>query len=142
MARVDRARPWLRPDAWEEIRENAPRVAATAGVVGLVLSPFLGLSRAMPLAAGLAGGYVAITLLHARMHVRGPRSPAEDWMWRFHFHHHYADPKVNFGLTTPAFDYVFGTAVDPETVTLPRASLPSWWSRESAAGERAGFRVR
>lgn len=124
-------------DAWAEIRENLPRVAGTTAVVGALLAPFLGLPRATGVALGLGTGYVAITLAHARMHVRAPRTPAEEWMWRFHFHHHYVDPRVNFGLTSPAFDYVFGTAVAPEEVALPAAALPSWWT-----GAHRGFRVQ
>lgn len=124
-------------DPWGEIRENLPRVAGTAAAIGAVLTPVLGPARALPLAAALGAGYVGITLAHARMHVRAPRGAAEAWMWRFHFHHHYADPRVNFGLTSPLFDYVFGTAVSPEEVVLPEASLPAWWR-----GEHAGFRVR
>ncbi len=129
-------------DPWKEIRENAPRIAGTTMAVAAVLTPLLGPSRAIGLAAGLGTGYVAITLAHNRMHERGPESPFEDWMWRFHFHHHYADSKVNFGLTSPVFDYVFGTAVDPPEVVIPRGNRPSWWERDRAAGERAGFRVR
>lgn len=124
-------------DPWAEMRENAGRVAGTAAIVGAVLAPVLGPSRSFPLAAGLGVGYVAITLAHARMHVRAPRGAAEEWMWRFHFHHHYADARVNFGLTSPVFDYVFGTAVAPDEVVLPEAALPAWWT-----GETAGFRVR
>jgi len=124
-------------DPWAEMRENATRVAGTAAAVGAVLTPVLGATRALPLAAGLGAGYVAITLAHARMHVRAPRGRAEEWMWRFHFHHHYADAHVNFGLTSPVFDYVFGTAVAPAEVVLPERALPVWWT-----GEQAGFRVR
>ncbi len=124
-------------DAWGEIGENMPRVAGTAAAIGAVLTPLLGPSRALPFAAGLAIGYVGITLAHARMHERAPRNAAEEWMWRFHFHHHYADPRVNFGLTSPVFDYAFGTAVDPEEVVLPEAALPAWWT-----GVHRGFRVR
>ncbi len=47
--------------------------------------------------------------LHARMHKRGPKNRAEEWMWRFHWHHHAADARVNFGLTNPLLDFVLGT---------------------------------
>lgn len=124
-------------DPWAEMRDNAGRVAGTAAAVGAVLAPVLSASRSFPLAAGLGAGYVAITLGHARMHVRPPRGAAEEWMWRFHFHHHYADSRVNFGLTSPVFDYLFGTAVSPSEVVLPESALPVWWR-----GQAHGFRVR
>lgn len=129
-------------DPWAEIRENAPRIVGTAGAIALVLTPLLGPSRALGLAAGLGAGYVAITLSHNRMHERGPRSPFEDALWRAHFHHHYVDPKVNFGLTSLFFDRVFGTAVDPEQVVIRAERAPSWWARDREAGERAHIHVQ
>ncbi|MFO0547431.1 MAG: sterol desaturase family protein [Polyangiaceae bacterium] len=123
-------------DAWQEIRENAARVGKTTLLLAGALTPVLGLAGALPFAGALAASYVAITLSHARMHVRAPRGPAEEWMWRFHFHHHYGNPRANYGLTSPLFDYVFHTAEAPVEVTLPRDALPSWWT-----GEAHGFRV-
>lgn len=120
-----------------EIRDNAGLVGKAGVTIAAALSPLLGPGAAFPLAAGLAAGYVAITLSHARMHVRAPRTRWEEWMWRFHFHHHYANPRANYGLTSPIFDFVFRTAEVPEQVTIPEEALPHWWT-----GEAHGFRVR
>ncbi|MBX7194058.1 MAG: sterol desaturase family protein [Sandaracinaceae bacterium] len=128
-------------DPWAEIRENAPRIVGTAAAVAVVLTPFVGASRALGLATGLGAGYVAITLSHNRMHERGPRTPFEDALWRAHFHHHYADPTVDFGLTSLVFDRLLGTAVDPERVVIRVERAPSWWARDRAAGERARIHV-
>lgn len=122
---------------WAEIAENAPRVLGTSAVVALGLAPVIGPVASIPLAAGLATGYVAITLSHARMHQRAPRTPGEERFWRFHFHHHYADAKVNYGLTSTIFDRLLGTAHLPDEVALPASALPAWWR-----GEHAGFTVR
>lgn len=124
-------------DPWAEMRDNAKGVGGAALGIAAVLSPALGVRPALALASGLAAGYVAITLSHARMHVRAPRTAFEAWMWRFHFHHHYGDAKKNFGLTSPLFDFVFGTVAMPEVVELPEAALPTWWT-----GEHPGFRVK
>jgi sterol desaturase/sphingolipid hydroxylase (fatty acid hydroxylase superfamily) len=124
-------------DKWGEIRNNAPRIGLASLAVTATLTPFVGVGRALGLATGLACGYVAITLSHARMHERAPRNAREEWMWRFHFHHHYGNAKKNFGLTSPLFDIVFGTLEMPDQVALPRGVLPAWW-----AGDHRGFSVR
>ena len=124
-------------DPWSEMRENAALIGKVSLAVAAALTPLVGVRSALGISAGLASGYVAITLSHARMHQRAPSGRWEEWMWRFHFHHHYADTKVNFGLTSPIFDFAFGTAVVPDVVAIPEAALPAWW-----LGEHPGFRVR
>jgi sterol desaturase/sphingolipid hydroxylase (fatty acid hydroxylase superfamily) len=106
-------------------------------LAALLLSPFVGAGAALPLAAGLVLGYVGVTLSHARFHQRAPQGRWEEWMWRFHFHHHYGDARTNFGLTSPIFDFAFGTAVVPDEVAIPEGSLPAWWS-----GAHRGFKVQ
>lgn len=121
---------------WQEIRRNILGVlvidAAVAGLCALVLGP----APAAGLAVALALAYCLITISHARMHERAPRSGWEAWMWRFHWHHHAVDPRVNHGLTSPLFDFVFRTAVVPATVAVPAWMKPSWLE-----GEVAGIRV-
>ena len=121
---------------WQEIRRNAVGVvvvdAIVAGLAGLAAGPAFGSG----LAIALALGYGAITFSHARMHERAPRTAAEGWMWRFHWHHHAVDPRVNHGLTSPLFDFVFRTAVVPERVVIPAWMKPTWLD-----GEVAGISV-
>jgi sterol desaturase/sphingolipid hydroxylase (fatty acid hydroxylase superfamily) len=126
-------------DPWEEMRENAPLIGRTLLGVNLALAPFLGLSRTLPLSAGLVAGYAFTTLYHAEMHLRGPRSAYERWMWRFHWHHHASDARDNFGLTNPVFDFVFRTATVPETVEVPSRLAPEWLRD---VGEVPGLRIR
>jgi sterol desaturase/sphingolipid hydroxylase (fatty acid hydroxylase superfamily) len=123
---------------WQEMREHAGRVALTAAGLGLGLAAVVGSKRAVPIVGGLLLGYVGTMLGHAQMHERGPRGRCEEWMWRFHWHHHAADARVNFGLITPIFDFAFGTAVVPETVTVPARMAPAWLADGPGA---PGFRV-
>src|SRR5690606_35087736 len=109
---------------------------ALAGV-NVVLAPVLGLRRTLPLTAGLAAGYVAVNLYHAEMHHRAPRGRYEEWMWRFHWHHHAADARVNFGLTNPLLDFALGTAVAPDAVELHAKLAPAWL--RAAGGSVAGI---
>lgn len=126
-------------DVPSEIRENARRFAKTLGVLNLALIPALGLGRALPFSAGLTAGLVAVNYYHARMHRRGPRNAYERWMWRFHWHHHASDARVNFGLTNPLLDFAFGTAVVPDEVKLHANLVPAWL--RNAGGLVAGIRA-
>ncbi len=127
-------------DVEGEIRENAGLLAKTvAGVTG-ALAPFVGLRRSLPFSAGLFAGYVAMNFYHEKMHARGPETRYEEWMWRFHWYHHAVDARKNFGFTNPALDFVFGTAVFPETVEIP-AKLAPEWLRE-ARRTVAGIKIR
>jgi sterol desaturase/sphingolipid hydroxylase (fatty acid hydroxylase superfamily) len=60
-------------------------------------------------------------------------------MWRFHWHHHAVDARVNFGLTNPLLDFVFGTAVVPNEVELHTKLVPAWL--REAGGSHAGIRA-
>src|SRR4051812_18529189 len=104
-------------------------------VAGLVATPVVGPARAAALAAGLLAGYALTTRYHARMHRRAPRTRYERWMWRFHWHHHAVDARANFGLTSPALDFLFGTATVPDGVEVPERLRPAWL-REETAGIR------
>lgn len=126
-------------DVASEIRENAARFAKTLLGLNLVLAPLLGLRRAVPLSIGLTAGLVAVNYYHARMHRRAPRGRYEEWMWRFHWHHHAADARVNFGLTNPLLDFALGTAVVPPEVELHPKLVPAWL--RDAGGSFAGIRT-
>jgi sterol desaturase/sphingolipid hydroxylase (fatty acid hydroxylase superfamily) len=126
-------------DVWSEMRDNAGRFGKTLLGINVVLAPILGLSRTVPLSVGLTAGLVSVNYRHARMHRRAPRGRFEEWMWRFHWHHHAADARVNFGLTNPLLDFALGTAVAPAEVVL-HAKLTPAWLRE-AGGSFAGLRT-
>ncbi len=124
-------------DVWSELRDNAGQYGKTLLGLNLVLAPFLGLRRTVPLSVGLTAGLISVNYYHARMHRRAPRGRYEKWMWRFHWHHHAVDARVNFGLTNPLLDLVLGTAVVPAEVELHRKLTPAWL--REAGGSFAGI---
>ena len=126
-------------DVPAEIRDNGARFVKTLLGLNLVLAPFIGLRRTIPLSLGLTAGLVAVNYYHARMHRRAPRGRYEEWMWRFHWHHHAADARVNFGLTNPLLDFVLGTAVIPAEVELHPKLVPAWL--HEAGGAFAGIKT-
>lgn len=123
-----------------ELREHGGRGVLPAVVAGGVLAPVVGVGPAVAFSAGLVLGGVAVNFSHARMHRRAPRGPWERWMWRFHWHHHAVDARVNFGLTNPLLDLLLGTAVAPDRVEVPAKLAPAWL--RAAGGEVAGIRVQ
>lgn len=122
------------PPPFDEIRDTLPRVSIALAVVGALLFFTFGIGPAIGLPLGLFVGFVLVEVLHARMHVRAPRTRSEEWMWRFHWHHHAADARVNHGLTNPLFDFVFGTAHVPDEVIIPARLAPPWLKEAGSIG--------
>ena len=69
---------------------------------------FLPVSYALLLTSGIAGGYFAYGQCHEWIHRTRFKHPLmRQWAARHHVHHHH--PDRNFGVTSPLWDYVFGT---------------------------------
>ncbi len=122
---------------WAEMTSNMPLLAKTVAEINLVAAPLMGPGRSLPLSAGLLTGYALVTLYHGLMHQRAPQNEWEEWMWKFHFHHHFKNAHSNYGLTSPLFDFLLGTAEVPEEVVIPEAMKPAWFGEE-----HTGFRLR
>jgi sterol desaturase/sphingolipid hydroxylase (fatty acid hydroxylase superfamily) len=66
-----------------------------------------------PAFAGGLAGYLVYDLSHYAMH-RGPsRFEFFNQLRKRHLQHHYATPERWFGVSTPLWDYVFGTTATP-----------------------------
>jgi sterol desaturase/sphingolipid hydroxylase (fatty acid hydroxylase superfamily) len=114
-------------------------VAVVLVALGGGLALAMGTARGVGLTAGLALGFLAVNFSHARMHRRAPSGRFEEWMWRFHWYHHAADARVNFGLTHPLLDFALKTAVVPAAVELHPKLAPDWLKQ--AGGSCAGISV-
>jgi sterol desaturase/sphingolipid hydroxylase (fatty acid hydroxylase superfamily) len=74
--------------------------------------------------AGVMMGFLWYGIVHHVIHYRRPRFLA-GWLLAgryWHLRHHYSTQAGNFGVTTPLWDYVFGTVIR-EDRAAPRASL-------------------
>ncbi|MCW5982033.1 MAG: sterol desaturase family protein [Bryobacteraceae bacterium] len=81
-----------------------------AGALWLLLWPATGsAARAALIATGVIAGYLGYELIHLRLHSgrRGGRILRA--LRKRHFHHHFADERVCYGVTSPLWDVVFGT---------------------------------
>jgi sterol desaturase/sphingolipid hydroxylase (fatty acid hydroxylase superfamily) len=101
---------------------------ATLGIIWLVVfvPAWRGVSFnvASGLTAGVMMGFLWYGIVHHVIHYRRPRLLAA-WMpatTHRHLRHHYSPQPGNFGVTSPLWDYVFGTYI-AENRVRPSASL-------------------
>jgi len=59
--------------------------------------------------AGTALGYLGYDWIHFYTHHARPTSRVGKFLRRYHMVHHYKDSEGNFGISSPLWDYVFGT---------------------------------
>lgn len=59
--------------------------------------------------SGIWAGFLYYEAVHYRVHVSLSHSALLQQQRRAHFYHHFSDSEKCFGVTSPAWDYVFGT---------------------------------
>lgn len=60
--------------------------------------------------AGTAAGYIAYDWMHYYTHHFRPTTRLGRFLRRYHMEHHYKDSESHFGISSPLWDWVFGTA--------------------------------
>lgn len=76
----------------------------------LALGPVL----ADPLFVGFGLGYLAYDGTHYAVHHFRMSSPWGRWIKRYHMIHHHTGVDARYGVSSPLWDWVFGTAGDPK----------------------------
>jgi sterol desaturase/sphingolipid hydroxylase (fatty acid hydroxylase superfamily) len=71
--------------------------------------------------------------LHDALHDHAPRTAYGRWARRHHFFHHFKDPSLNHGVTSPVWDIVFRTHQPVREMMVPRKMAMKWLFDE--AGE-------
>jgi sterol desaturase/sphingolipid hydroxylase (fatty acid hydroxylase superfamily) len=112
------------------------KLIAAALFAGVALGPALAIGGVAGLGyvAGLVAFYGAYELLHRREHTHAGIGPYGRWARRHHFHHHFVDGRRNHGVTSPIWDFVFGTYERPSIIRVP-AKLCMSWLRDPATGQ-------
>jgi sterol desaturase/sphingolipid hydroxylase (fatty acid hydroxylase superfamily) len=59
--------------------------------------------------AGLVFGYVCYDMLHYATHHFPMKHGLWLWLKQYHLRHHYRDDDAGFGISSPLWDFVFGT---------------------------------
>jgi len=75
----------------------------------------------IPFLAGFIVGYLLYSTTHYLMHrIKNPPTPWLKKLWRHHHLHHFKSPDRAFGVSSPLWDWVFGTL--PEEKRSSRAT--------------------
>jgi sterol desaturase/sphingolipid hydroxylase (fatty acid hydroxylase superfamily) len=75
-------------------------------VVGTVIGASLWVA---PLFAGFVTGYIAYDMLHYAEHHLSMKWGFLKFVKRYHLLHHFRTPEHRFGVSSPLWDYIFGT---------------------------------
>jgi sterol desaturase/sphingolipid hydroxylase (fatty acid hydroxylase superfamily) len=81
-----------------------------------------------PIYAGTVAGYVAYDWTHYYTHYFNPKGGVGRWLKRYHMLHHHDSPNHRYGITSPLWDFVFGTY-------LPLNKMVRQAGRHAAAAE-------
>jgi sterol desaturase/sphingolipid hydroxylase (fatty acid hydroxylase superfamily) len=100
---------------------DSPIWTSLTVVFVIVLAPsvwFFGSHLGTAFAFGMTLGYFSYSIIHHAMHFRSFRHDSYFYRAKHrHALHHYSEAEGNFGVTTPFWDYVFGTALpEPQLV--------------------------
>ncbi len=87
-----------------------PTVSIPLAVFFYFLSLFiLGASLSKPFFAGLVLGYLIYDMMHFALHHFGFKNQLLLELKKHHMKHHYSEPNKSFGVSSPLWDYIFGT---------------------------------
>lgn len=111
-------------------------------LVALVAVPALGALAALVVGAALGvvfsvsfvAMYGTYEWLHRRMHTQRGVGVYGRFVRRHHFHHHFGNPRMNHGVTSPIWDLVCGTYESPGRIRVP-AKLKMRWLLDGATGD-------
>ncbi len=62
-----------------------------------------------PFFAGFMTGYLCYDMTHYAIHHFSMKNRVGNYLRKHHFRHHYSDADINFGVSSPVWDVVFGT---------------------------------
>lgn len=108
--------------AWKKVPVAIVFMLIIAPMAIALTNQFAGLSYA----TALVGTYVAYEVHHRRLHTHAGNSTYGRWARLHHFHHHFVDPRTNHGVTSPLWDFVFGTYRRPSTIRVPERLCMAW----------------
>lgn len=123
-------------------------IAAAFGAA-ILIGPALAVAEtanAIAFVTGFVGFYLTYEILHRLEHVWQGVGPYARWARRHHFHHHFHAPDKNHGVTSPIWDWVFGTYTRPDVIRVPE-KLQMQWLCDPDTGDvwphlRASYQLR
>jgi sterol desaturase/sphingolipid hydroxylase (fatty acid hydroxylase superfamily) len=116
-AQVDYFAPW-----WQKALAALAATAILLPLLSVLAGPDLGAVGTL----GFIAMYLLYEILHRRAHTHPPRGRYGRWRRKNHFAHHFSDPRLAQGVTTPLWDTVFGTRLAVDRVRVPRRLAMRW----------------
>jgi 4-hydroxysphinganine ceramide fatty acyl 2-hydroxylase len=80
-----------------------------AALFYFLFTKILGAYYLPPFFAGFIAGYLSYDLTHYAVHHFGLHGKISLYLKQQHMRHHYMDPDNNYGVSSPLWDFVFGT---------------------------------
>lgn len=108
--------------AWKKAVVAIVAVPAVTALAALVL----GLELGAVYGVAFVAMYVTYEVVHRRCHTHRGLGSYGRYLRRHHFHHHFGDPQTNHGVTSPVWDFAFGTWQAPGRIRVP-AKLQMRW---------------
>lgn len=99
---------------------------AALAVVTLLASLALGVTLGLVFGGSFVGMYAIYEAVHRRAHTHRGFGAYGRYLRRHHFHHHFTNPRTNHGVTSPLWDFVFGTWQAPQRIRVPAKLRMSW----------------
>ena len=118
---------------WKKVLVAVIAAAILTAPALLIAGPAIG----MAYVAGLVGFYGVYEWHHRRDHTHAPFAAYGRWARRHHFHHHLVDARVNFGVTSPLWDLVFGSYRTTTRIKVPPRLAMVWLIDPRTGGVRA-----
>jgi sterol desaturase/sphingolipid hydroxylase (fatty acid hydroxylase superfamily) len=107
---VHHAQPQVKTRLVMPFPVSLPMAAVLFGLVYLIVAVVIRAPHWVgPLMSGFLVGYLVYDLTHYATHHLPMRSGLAKYLKRYHMQHHYKDPKTRFGVSSPVWDWVFGT---------------------------------
>lgn len=114
-------------------RRKVLAAGVVLGTVGTVGSFIVGPRRALSYVLGFGAMYTTYEVEHRGTHTRAPHGRYTRWSRRHHLFHHFENPKMNHGVSSPIWDLAFGTYAKPGVIRVPPRHAPAWLLDEQGA---------
>ena len=118
------------------------KALAALGALAVLLpvsTAVAGMQRGAIFSASFVAMYLTYEWLHRRAHTHAGAGPYGRFLRRHHFHHHFGNPKANHGVTTPIWDFVFGTLEPSARVNVPEKLAMAWLLDPATGDVRSQF---
>jgi sterol desaturase/sphingolipid hydroxylase (fatty acid hydroxylase superfamily) len=120
---------------WKKALVSLAAVPLVTAVAALLVGPGLGLAFGV----SFVGMYVTYEWIHRRAHTHRGLGAYGRFLRRHHFHHHFGNPRMNHGVTSPIWDLVFGTWEVPGRIRVPEKLRMQWLVDPATGDVRAEF---